>query len=90
MTWQSFNFKKASVFEGPCIPHPTTPSVTRSEGAAWAPRPSALAGMIVGAATANPVAAIKRRRLMPDLAEGFFIFLITPDFLCQRENKIND
>src|SRR5262252_429903 len=87
-TWQSFSFKKASVLPGPCIPQPTTPRVTRSDGAACAPRPSALAGMIVGAATANPVAAIKRRRLMPDLAGGFFICLITPDFLVQRENKI--
>src|SRR5437764_7475159 len=61
-TWQSDSRMKFPVLLGPCMPQPTTPMVMRSEGAGRPSAPSALAGMIVGAATAAAVVAIKRRR----------------------------
>src|SRR4030095_15355074 len=66
---------KASVLAGPCIPHPTTPIVIRPEGAVDPSAPSALAGIRVGAAIANPVAARKRRRLMPLFGGTIFIWV---------------
>src|SRR5262249_54033196 len=68
-TWQSASLMKLPVLPGPCMPHPTTPMVMRSEGAGRPSAPSALAGMIVGAATAAAVVAIKRRREI----FGFFV-----------------
>src|SRR6266481_6006400 len=61
-TWQSGSLMKLPVLLGPCIPQPTMPMVMRSEGAGRPSAPSALAGMMVGAATATAVVAIKRRR----------------------------
>src|SRR5262245_48066090 len=61
-TWQSGSLMKLPVLPGPCMPQPTTPMVMRSEGAGRPSAPSALAGMMVGAATAAAVLAIKRRR----------------------------
>src|SRR6185369_250357 len=61
-TWQSASRMKLPVLPGPCMPQPTTPMVMRSDGAGRPSAPSALAGMIVGAATAAAVVAIKRRR----------------------------
>src|SRR5438045_9628813 len=61
-TWQSGSLMKLPVLPGPCMPQPTTPMVMRSEGAGRPSAPSALAGMVVGAATAAAVLAIKRRR----------------------------
>src|SRR5436189_3091577 len=61
-TWQSGSLMKLPVLLGPCIPQPTTPMVMRSEGAGRPSAPSALAGMMVGAATAAAAVAIKRRR----------------------------
>src|SRR5262245_1295294 len=72
----------APVLDGPCIPHPTTPMVIRSDGAGFPSAPSALAGMMVGAATASPAAARKRRRLIPGLKEeqeNCFMHVRTPD-----------
>src|SRR6185369_8765764 len=51
-TWQSGSLMKLPVLLGPCMPQPTTPMVMRSEGAGRPSAPSALAGMMVGAATA--------------------------------------
>src|SRR5947207_15222203 len=61
-TWQSGSLMKLPVLLGACMPQPTTPIVMRSEGAGRPSAPSALAGMMVGAATAAAVVAIKRRR----------------------------
>src|SRR5262245_61461020 len=61
-TWQSASLMKLPVLLGPCMPQPTTPMVMRSEGAGRPSAPSALAGMMVGAATAAAAVAIKRRR----------------------------
>src|SRR5436190_5588602 len=61
-TWQSASFMKLPVLPGACMPQPTTPMVMRSEGAGRPSAPRALAGMIVGAAMAVAVVAIKRRR----------------------------
>src|ERR1044072_2881242 len=61
-TWQSASLMKLPVLLGPCMPQPTTPMVMRSEGAGRPSAPSALAGMMVGAATAGAAVAIKRRR----------------------------
>src|ERR1044072_948847 len=61
-TWQSASRMKFPVLLGACIPQPTTPMVMRSEGAGRPSAPSALAGMMVGAATAAAVLAMKRRR----------------------------
>src|SRR2546426_3850202 len=44
------------------MPQPTIPTTMRSDGAGWSSLPRALAGMMVGAATAAAVAAINRRR----------------------------
>src|SRR5438105_15019806 len=87
-TWQSFSARKASVLLGPCMPQPTTPSVIRSEGAVAPPRPSALAGMSVGAARAAPVRARKWRRLIPESFEECFMQLLTPEPQAEFENKI--
>src|SRR5579864_2793651 len=76
-TWQSLSLRNSPVLPGPCIPQPTTPRVTRSEGAAFASCPNALAGIMVGAAIASPVAARKRRRFIPILREGLFIAIYT-------------
>src|SRR5690349_13793207 len=73
--------RKASVLPGPCIPHPTTPRVTRSEA------PKTEEGMMVGAANAKLVAARKRRRLMPVLRSDFFIKVMTPDCPTKFEQK---
>src|ERR1041385_2854008 len=62
ITWQSASFMKLPVLLGACMPQPTTPMVMRSEGAGRPSAPRALAGMMVGAATAAAVVAIKRRR----------------------------
>src|SRR5436190_1533773 len=74
-TWQSGSFRNSPVFEGPCMPQPTTPMVMRSEGAA---RPE---DRMAGAAmTAAPVVAMKRRRFMPaaaeDETEAVFCFIV--------------
>src|SRR6266498_3418770 len=61
-TWQSGSLMKFPVFPGPCMHQQTTPIVMRSEGAGRPSAPRALAGMMVGAATAAAVVAIKRRR----------------------------
>src|ERR1051326_21992 len=61
-TWQSDSLMKLPVLLGACMPQPTTPMVMRSDGAGRPSAPNALAGMMVGAATAVAVAAIKRRR----------------------------
>src|SRR5437870_4941383 len=61
-TWQSASLMKLPVLLGACMPQPTTPMVMRSEGAGRPSAPSALAGMMVGAATAAAAVAIKRRR----------------------------
>src|ERR1044072_8620451 len=61
-TWQSASLMKLPVLPGPCMPQPTTPMVMRSEGAGRPSAPRALAGMMVGAATATAVRAIKWRR----------------------------
>src|SRR6185369_5035720 len=61
-TWQSASRMKLPVLPGPCMPQPTTPMVMRSDGAGRPSAPSALAGMMVGAATAAAAVAIKRRR----------------------------
>src|SRR5256885_1488984 len=61
-TWQSGSLMKLPVLPGPCMPQPTTPMEMRSEGAGRPSAPSALAGMMVGAARAAAVLAIKRRR----------------------------
>src|SRR5438477_13124499 len=53
---------RPSVLAGPIMPHPTMPTTMRSEGGACPSLPRALAGIIVGPATAAAVAAIKRRR----------------------------
>jgi hypothetical protein len=53
--------------------------VTRSDGAVLPSAPKAEAGMMVGAAKANPVAARKRRRLIPQVRSDFFISLMTPE-----------
>src|ERR1041385_8163620 len=70
-TWQSASRMKLPVLPGACMPQPTTPMVMRSEGAVCPSAPSALAGMMVGAATAAAVVAIKRRREI----FGFFGFM---------------
>src|SRR5437667_4678748 len=61
-TWQSASLMKLPVLLGACMPQPTTPMVMRSEGAGRPSAPSALAGMMVGAAMAAAAVAIKRRR----------------------------
>src|SRR5437667_12247921 len=61
-TWQSASLMKLPVLLGACMPQPPTPMVMRSDGAGRPCAPSALAGMMVGAATAAAVVAIKRRR----------------------------
>src|SRR5207244_4487122 len=61
-TWQSGSLMKLPVLLGPCMPQPTTPMVMRSEGAGRPAAPSALAGMMLGAATAAAAVAMKRRR----------------------------
>src|SRR5580704_11714879 len=66
-TWQSFSPIKPRVLSGAIIPHPTIPTVIRSEGGGRPSRPSALAGIKVGtanAALAAPDTARKRRRLI--------------------------
>src|SRR5690242_15000450 len=72
-TWQSGKARNALVLLGPCMPQPTTPRVTRSDGAFLPPRPSALRGTNVGRAMAAPAAVRKWRRLTLALNEGFFI-----------------
>src|SRR5204862_6964712 len=72
-TWQSALPRKARVLLGPCIPQPTTPIVMRLDGAVAPPRPKALAGMIVGAAAAMPVSAIKCLRVILEVREVVFI-----------------
>src|SRR6266705_3267770 len=72
-TWQSALPRKARGLLGPCIPQPTTPIVMRLDGAVAPPRPKALAGMIVGAAAAMPVSAIKCLRVSLELREVVFI-----------------
>src|SRR5208283_5199370 len=57
----------------PCQPQPTTPMVMRLDGAGRAPCPNTLEGMIVGAAIAIPVAAIKCRRLILEFVEEVFM-----------------
>ena len=47
----------------------------RSGGAGLPSRPRALAGMKVGAASANPAVARKWRRLIPEAKEDLFIGL---------------
>src|ERR1044072_7119359 len=69
--WQSGSRMKLPVLPGACMPQPTTPMVMRSEGAVCPSAPSALEGMMVGAATAAAVMAIKRRREI----FGFFGFM---------------
>src|SRR5206468_6889498 len=55
------------------MPQPTIPTTMRSDGAGWSSLPRALAGMIVGAATAAAVAAINRRREIPGADGEVFI-----------------
>jgi hypothetical protein len=61
------------------MPQPTMPMVMRSEGAARPARFVAQEENRVGAASARPVAARKRRRLRPKFGEEFFMDLITPE-----------
>lgn len=57
------------------MPQPTTPKVTRSEGFALRPCAVAVLTMIFGTANAAiPAAAIKRRRLSPEL-DGVFMYI---------------
>src|SRR5882724_11396213 len=69
--WQSGRPRKLLVLPGPCMPQPTTPMVMRFEGAAW---PKILEGTITGALRASPVTPRKRRRLMVDFKDAFFMF----------------
>src|SRR3989442_855999 len=55
------------------MPQPTIPTTMRSDGAGWSSLPSALAGMMVGAATAAAVVAINRRREIPRADGEVFI-----------------
>ena len=48
----SFRPRSSFVLPGPCMPQPTTPTTMRSEGLLRPSWPRALAGMMVGAATA--------------------------------------
>src|SRR6478609_4010604 len=87
-TWQSDCRRKLPVLLGPCIPHPTTPMVIRSDGAGRPSAPSALAGIIVGAASTVPVTARKWRRLIRDSEEGFIdknVARARDDILVQSE-----
>jgi len=84
---------KLPVLPGPCMPQPTTPMVIRFEGDGRPSAPKALAGMKVGAANAKPVAARKRRRLMPEFSEGVFIDALglrgrPPDFEKKDVNRL--
>src|SRR6185369_6021825 len=89
-TWHSLMPRNASVLPGPCMPQPTTPSVTRSDGAVLPFAPSADDGMRLGAARAKPVAARKRRRLIPEVSSNFVISVMTPDPPMEFENKMHD
>src|SRR6059036_966187 len=82
-TWQSGSLMKLPVLLGPCMPQPTTPMVMRSEGAGRPSAPSALAGMMVGAATAAAVVAIKRRREILGLI-GFMTVYYAQAAICAR------
>jgi hypothetical protein len=55
------------------MPQPTTPMVIRFEGAGLSSRPNALAGMIVGTASASPAVARKWRRLIPEPRADIFM-----------------
>src|SRR5437870_3996554 len=55
------------------MPQPTIPTTMRSDGAGWSSLPRALAGMMVGAATAAAVAAINRRREILGADDEVFI-----------------
>src|SRR5256885_12712145 len=79
-TWQSDSLMKLPVLLGPCMPQPTTPIVMRSDGAGRPFAPRALAGMIVGAAMAVAVVAIKRRREIFETDREVFMRIIMPNF----------
>jgi hypothetical protein len=55
------------------MPQPTTPTVILSEGGVRRPLLVAQEENSMGEATANPVAARKRRRLMPEEKEDSFM-----------------
>src|SRR2546430_15992769 len=84
-TWQSDSLMKLPVLLGPCMPQPTTPIVMRSDGAGRPSAPRALAGMIVGAATAAAAVAMKRRREILGADSEVFIMHNLPNGAPARE-----
>src|ERR1039457_3641106 len=72
-TWTSLRPRSSLVLPGPCMPQPTTPTEMRPEGAGRLLLLVAQEENSVGAATANPVAARKWRREIPDLKEESFM-----------------